>query len=154
MGLTKNRSDTSTVEPRRFAKPERDQRVGCAERRQAARLIPPEGIIVDQVGHLLVQRSQLAGRDTGAAQPLQRFGSQILELNPLCVSGRCWIGCHVDGHAGRAAMGEQPAHLGPVRYIGMQHGQVPGMTRRVRRSLRFPSLAIGPNYSSRSRGEK
>jgi len=100
--------------------PERDARGRVDEEREAARLVAPELVVVDEVGDLLFDRGDVLLVNAGLAQLPRGFAAQVLQLDPLRLAARGRRGRQVDRDARRPAGGQEPLQLGTRRDVGGQ----------------------------------
>jgi hypothetical protein len=97
--------------------PERRHACRGGEHGQAAREVPPELVIVVEVGELFLDRPDRASACAGLLELRGRLGSEVLELDPLCFATRRRVGRKVDRDARGVASREQPTQLGARRYV-------------------------------------
>jgi hypothetical protein len=106
-----------------------DDVVGQAERRARRRreeeceapcLEPPELVVVEQVGDVLLDLLDVYLRGARLPQLTHRLGGEVLQLDALGVAVRPRLRRQIDRDARRIASGEQPFHLSTRRYVGVE----------------------------------
>ena len=102
-------------------KPERRARRRRHEDSEAARLVAPEHVVVDEIRQLVVDRRDLGLRHAGLLELPRRFGREILELDALGVAAPQRIRRQVDRHARRLAHREQLIELRTCRDVRVKN---------------------------------
>ena len=91
--------------------PERDERAGCREQREAPRLEAPERAVGVELPELLVDPRDVRLRRAGLLELPDGLGGEILELDAIGVAAGRRIGGHVDRDAGRVPVRQQSIDL-------------------------------------------
>src|SRR5262245_50752463 len=100
--------------------PERRARRRREEEREAARLVTPELVVAGEIVELFVDRGDVGSGSARLLELCRGFPGEVLELDPLGVAARGWIGRQVDRDARRLARGEQSLQLGAGGDVGRE----------------------------------